>query len=76
MTSNRGEVTGRIASDHVLFYPFCVAWIGLGVTMLTLSIAAVIRRQVWLDVLAFWSLAAALPLGFLTILTSMLTKSG
>lgn len=76
MTSHPGEVTGRIAGDHVLFYPFCAAWIGLGLTMVTLTAAALIRGQVWLDVLAFWSLAAILPLGFLTILTAILVKPG
>jgi hypothetical protein len=75
-TSSPGEVTGRIAGDHVLFHPFCAAWIGLGVTIVTLSTAALIRGKVWLDVLAFWSGAAILPLGFLTVLTAILVKSG
>ena len=75
-TSSPGEVAGRITGDHVLFYPFCAAWIGLGVTMVTLTTAALIRGQRWLDVLSFWSLAAILPLGFLTVLTAILVKPG
>jgi hypothetical protein len=75
-TSSPGEVAGRIAGDHVLFYPFCAAWIGLGATIVTLSTAALIRRKVWLDVLAYWSCATILPLGFLTVLTAILVKSG
>lgn len=75
-TSSPGAVAGRIAGDHVLFYPFCAAWIGLGITIVTLATAALIRGRVWLDVLAFWSAAAILPLGFLTVLTAMLVKSG
>ena len=74
--SSPGEVAGWIAGDHVLFYPFCAAWIGLGVTMVTLATAALIRGQRWLDVLSFWSLAAILPLGFLTVLTAILVKPG
>jgi hypothetical protein len=75
-TSNPGAVVGRIAGDHVLFYPVCAAWVGLGVTIMTLATAAIIRGKVWLDVLAFWSAAALLPLGFLTVLTAMLVKPG
>ena len=75
-TSSPGQVAGRIAGDHVLFYPFCAAWIGLGATMVTLATAALIRGQVWLDILSFWSLAAILPLGFLTVLTAILVKPG
>ena len=75
-TSTPGEVAGRIAGDHVLFYPVCGAWIGLGITMATLATAALIRGKVWLEVLSFWSLAAALPLGLLTVLTAILVKPG
>jgi hypothetical protein len=74
--SSPGEVAGRIAGDHVLFYPVCAAWIGLGATMTTLATAALIRGKIWLEVLAFWSLAALLPLGFLTVLIAILVKSG
>jgi hypothetical protein len=71
-TSSSGEVAGRIPGDHVLFYPFCAAWIGLGASMVTLATAALVRGKVWLDVLSFWSLAAILPLGVVTILTAIL----
>jgi hypothetical protein len=74
--SSEGKVAGRIPGEHVLFYPFCAAWIGLGITMVTLTIAAFIRRQERLDRLSFWSLAAVLPLGFLTVLAAILVKSG
>jgi hypothetical protein len=75
-TSSPGEVAGRITGEHVLFYPFCAAWIGLGVTMVTLSTTALIRGNLWLDVLSYWSLAAILPLGFVTVLTAILVKPG
>jgi hypothetical protein len=39
-TASPAEVAGRIAGDHVLFYPFCAAWIGLGVAIVTLRTAA------------------------------------
>jgi hypothetical protein len=75
-SAKSNEVTGRIAGDHLLFYPFCAAWIALGATMVTLTTAALVRGKSWLDILAFWSLAAVLPLGFLTVLTAILVKRG
>lgn len=69
------DAAARIAGDHPLFYPLCIAWLGLGGTMLALATAALIRGKIWLDVLSAWSLAAVLPLGFLTLAVVYLFKS-
>jgi len=67
-------VAGSIASGNVLFYPLCVTWIGLGVSMVALSALCALNSIVLhfrllacsclaFLLLAFGTVAAAIWLG-------------
>ena len=60
-------VAGSIGAGNVIFYPLCLAWIGLGVAMVALSALAVVRSQVLYFVLSALSCLAFLLLAFGTV---------
>jgi|GEM_PF-6556942 len=60
-------VAGSIASDNVLYYPLCVTWIGLGVSMVALSALSVFSTNVLYRILSACSCLAFLLLAFGTV---------
>jgi len=60
-------VAGSIASGNVLFYPLCVLWIGLGVSMVALSALCAFSSKVLYFILAAFSCLALLLLAFGTV---------
>jgi hypothetical protein len=62
-----GRPAGRITRDQLLFYPVCVTWIGLGLSMMTLScIAFATSHEIFLRLSAY-SCLAILLLAFATV---------
>src|SRR5688572_24892882 len=41
-----GPVTGRIERSDLLFYPLCLTWLGLGISMTALSVLAFFTSKV------------------------------
>ena len=60
-------VAGSIGADNVLYYPLCVTWIGLGVSMVALSALSVFSSQVLYLKLSALSCLALLLLAFGTV---------
>jgi hypothetical protein len=58
-----GPVAGVIGADDVLYYPLCGMWIGLGVSMIPLSILSYFSSNVLYLKLSALSLIAILLLG-------------
>jgi hypothetical protein len=70
----RGAIVGQIVAEQGLFYPLCIAWGALGVTMIALSGLAFVWRRPLLLRLSAYALASILPLGFATFLAAWLLK--
>jgi hypothetical protein len=69
---HRGPVAGRIeANNDWQFYPLCLAWIGLGVSMIVLGTLAWMTSNVSLLKLSAWSCAVVLLLGATTVGTAL-----
>jgi hypothetical protein len=66
-----GRVAGHIRSDHALYYPLCVTWVGLGVSMITFAALSFFSSNGLYPRLAAYSLAAVLPLGFGTLAAAL-----
>ena len=69
-----GRIVGQIAGDRVLFYPICIAWALLGVTMIALSGLAFVRNETVLMKLSAYACAALLLLVMTTSLAAWLLK--
>jgi hypothetical protein len=67
----KGAVAGTIESSDLLFYPICLAWISLGLTMLTMLSLAIFTRNLIFYRLAAYSLASVLVLGFSTVAAAL-----
>jgi hypothetical protein len=64
-------VAGVIAADRTLFYPLCVAWVGVGVSMVALAVAAFFTRQPLAFKLSGLSCLAFLLLAFGTVAVAL-----
>jgi len=64
-------VAGAIRSTHLLFYPLCLAWIGLGVSMVGLSTFAFFSSTTLYHRLSAFSCLAFLLLAFGTVAVAL-----
>jgi hypothetical protein len=65
--SSQGPVSGRIGADQLLFYPVCLTWITLGVSMIALSVICFFSSRVLFWKLSSFSCLGVLVLGFATV---------
>ncbi len=65
------RVAGTVAADQTLFYPLCVAWVGVGVSMVVLAVAAFLTRKPLAFKLSGLSCLAILLLTFGTVAAAL-----
>lgn len=70
---DNARVAGKISADHALYYPLCVAWIGLGASMVGLAALAFLTGRILLLKLSSYSCLAFLLLGFGTVAVALLS---
>jgi hypothetical protein len=69
-----GQVVGQITAEQALFYPLCIAWGLLGVTMIALAGLAFVRKSPLLGKFSAYACAGLLLLVFTTLLATWLLK--
>ena len=67
-----GRAVGEIRAEHPLYYPVIATWLLLGVALLGLAPCAWLTQDERLMKASAYTLAAILPLGFLTVGLAML----
>jgi hypothetical protein len=60
-------VAGVIRNNNLLFYPLCLSWLGLGVTMVALALLSLFTSSLVYPRLSAWSCLALLLLAFGTV---------
>ncbi len=68
----QGPVAGRIERSDLPFYPLCLSWLGLGLSMMALPVLAFFTSNEMFLRLSAYSCVAVLILGFLTVGTAIL----
>jgi hypothetical protein len=64
-------VAGTIAADRALFYPLCITWIALGLSMIALATLSFFTfNETWLKLSAY-SCLAILLLAFTTVAAAL-----
>ena len=66
-------VAGTIGPGNVLYYPLCVAWIGLGASMIGLAALSFFTGRTFFLKLSAYSCLAFLLLGFGTVAAALLS---
>jgi hypothetical protein len=64
---HKGPVMGRIEAADLAFYPLCLTWLVLGLSMIVLPVAAYVSRNLLFFRLAAFTCAAILLLGLTTV---------
>jgi hypothetical protein len=65
------RVAGRIGANHALYYPLCVAWVGLGVSMVGLAALSFFAPRPLFLKLSAYSCLAVLLLAAGTVVTAL-----
>jgi hypothetical protein len=67
----KGWVAGVIEGDDLLYYPLCLAWVALGVSMVTLTALGYFSANELFLKLAAYSCVGVLLLGFGTVAAAL-----
>jgi len=70
---SNAPVAGIIGVGHLLYYPLCVAWIGLGASMVGLAALSFLTGRTLFLKLSAFSCLAFLLLGFGTLAAALLS---
>jgi hypothetical protein len=70
-SDGHGPVAGVVGANNVLYHPLCGMWIGLGVSMVALSILSFFSSNVLYLKLSSFSLLAFMLLAFGTVVAAI-----